>query len=301
MSEPTSTWPIATELPSELAFLANHISTYFNSNPPYNQATLGALIFTPPPQTPRLLLVQVTETGDPDTFSWAWEVPSGAPKSSDLTLLHALSRIVLEQTGLHLSRVHTMSGSQIGPQDENPQWIKLQFTCQVRELDCDNDRFYPQQTLAYQMGNPESYNFEAAKAQAKDPNTVPVRLNSQSHRQHAWATEEDLREFMNLGLYPNGANNQYQSMLDAFALYKQDYLDVSRSKAPASEPPAPSPPAPNPAASKSPAPSSKGASKRDSPVQAARAPSKLTKGSSKRSSSSKSKPDSSHFHRFRIS
>lgn len=293
MSDSSQAWPIATELPPELAFLANHISTYFSSNPPYNRAILGALIFTPPPQEPKLLLVQVREHADPNAFSWSWGVPSGSPQASDLTMLHALARIVHTQTGLHLNRVHMMSGSQVGPTEENPEWINIQFTVSVTELDCDIDPFSLQQTLAHQAGNPENYNFEAAQGHGRDPNTIPVTLNPQTHREHAWATEDDLREFMKSGLYPDGSAQQYQSMLDAFALYKQDYDLVNKSKAKRKE----SPPLPAP---KAPSPARKASTKKESITPTSRIPSKLSRSSSK-GSSSKSKPNPSQFHRFRIS
>ena len=51
--------PIITiDLPPTLTFLSNPISYYFNAAPPYNNVALGTLLFTPPPQTPRLLLLQ---------------------------------------------------------------------------------------------------------------------------------------------------------------------------------------------------------------------------------------------------
>lgn len=50
--------PISTDLPPTLTFLSNPIASYFNAAPPYNNVTLGALLFTLPPRTPRLLLLQ---------------------------------------------------------------------------------------------------------------------------------------------------------------------------------------------------------------------------------------------------
>lgn len=55
---PVVTSPISTELPPTLAFLSNPISHYLNAAPPYNNVTLGALLFSPPPHVPRLLLLQ---------------------------------------------------------------------------------------------------------------------------------------------------------------------------------------------------------------------------------------------------
>ena len=49
---------ITTDLPPTLTFLSNPISCYFNAAPPYDNVALGTLLFTPPRQTPRLLLLQ---------------------------------------------------------------------------------------------------------------------------------------------------------------------------------------------------------------------------------------------------
>ena len=50
--------PINTDLPPNLTFLSNPISYYLNAEPPYNNVMMGALVFTPPFLTPRLLLLQ---------------------------------------------------------------------------------------------------------------------------------------------------------------------------------------------------------------------------------------------------
>ena len=292
MSNRSLAWPIGTELPAELAFLANHISTYFNADPPYNKATLGATIFTPPPHTPKLLLIQMTKTSDPEAFSGAWEVPTGLPQPSDLTLLHALSRIIFERTSLRLSRVYAMPASEMGPDPDNPEWMKLLFTVQVKELDSDPGRFSQRQALAYEAGLPENYNFRAVRGEGTDPNSVQVLLNPQTHSRHAWVTEDDLREFATSGLYPIGEEKAFESMLDAFALYKQDCEQGSTRNKPTEKK------SPSPTTSSAPASSTK---KSGSPEKTSKSPGKSSKSNSARqSSSSKSKPDPSHFHRFRI-
>ena len=287
-------WPITTELPSELAFLANHISMYFNADPPFNNASLGALIFTPPPHTPRLLLIQVLKTSDPHAFSNLWEIPNGMPKPSDLTLLHALSRIILEQTGLHLSRVYSMPSSQTGPSDGGgSQWMKLQFSVQVSELEGDEDRFSHQQALAYAAGVPEDYNFETARSQVRDPNKIPIKLNSATHSKHAWATEEDLIEFANTGLYPTEAGNVYQPILDAFALYKQDCESVKNRKKSRDETQPPE------ALVNPPGQESDTTARQGSPKPPARQSPKPGKSNPGRHPGKSSKPDPKYFHRFR--
>ena len=223
MSQSSSAWPIHSQLPSEIAFLANPISSYFNADPPYNNASLGALIFSPVLQPPSLLLVQVCQNTDPHAFSGAWEVPSGAPQPHDLTMLHSLARIILEQTGLHLSRVHSMSGSEAGPgtlEQGDARWMKLQFTVHVSELASDAPDS-PQLERAYGDGAHEGSGLTSLTRPAIDLNAVPVTLDQGKYQRHAWVTEHDLQEFANSGLFPVEQTKQYQSMLDAFSLYRQ--------------------------------------------------------------------------------
>ena len=195
----------------------NDISMYYSANAPYNKASLGALIFTPSPQPPTLLLIQVSENSDPHAFSCAWGVPSGSPKPSDLTMLHALSRIILEQTGLHLSRVHTLSGSQVGPgsfESGEAKWMKLLFTVQVSGIGSGSAPAF--QHDEYQAGD------DRFTGKAKDVHTISRSLNHDRHQKHAWVTEADLMEFVSSGLFPMDAAKQYQAMLDAFSLYRQE-------------------------------------------------------------------------------
>lgn len=297
MSSSPPPWPIQSELPAELTFLANPISSYFDAKPPYNKASLGVLIFTPSPHPPNLLLVQVYLTADPHAFSCVWEAPTGSPMAEDLTMLHSLARITFAQTGLHLSRVHTMSGSQVGPgtiESGNAQWMKLHFTVQVSELETDpSDQSYlgPKHSDSIHDG----MKLEATTAGAKDLNSVPVLLDPTKHQKHAWVTESDLQEFVNSGLFPTEETKQYQSMLDAFSLQRQDAPSISNDLLP------------SPTLSQAPSSSS------DSPaIVPARADPfsespkrsvKVEKKSPKKrgTKADKTRPDASHFHRFRIS
>ena len=296
MSLPLPSWPIKSELPAELGCLANHISSYFSSNSPYNNASLGALIFTSPPQPPSLLLIQVSETSDPHAFSCAWEVPSGSPKSEDLTMLYTLARIILEQTGLHLSRVHTMSGSEVGPgtfENGNAQWMKLQFIVQVSELELDSNDS-SQHDKAYKDDNYAGFDLKVTKGKAKDVNSVPVLLNQEKHQKHTWVTENDLQEFVNSALFPAEETKQYQSMLDAFFLYQQETVQIQSGLL------------------QSPALSQAQSSSSDSTTFPAsgystsepmKPPLQTKKRTPKKkgTKADKARPSSSHFHRFRIS
>lgn len=205
--------PINTELPLALTFLSNPISYYFNAAPPYNNVTLGALLFTPPPHSPRLLLLQRAGSTDPHAFSDFWQIPCGSPKLSDPSMLHALARIIYEQTGLRLISVVTMCGAEIEPagwETANAQRMRMQFVVQVAELG-------PIQPDNSPFGKDFGYG-----GQGLDVNSLPIALNFATHRQHVWSREADLKEFINSGLYPVEKKAQYRMMLEAFIFYNRN-------------------------------------------------------------------------------
>ncbi|KAL9068449.1 MAG: hypothetical protein Q9161_006200 [Pseudevernia consocians] len=209
---------ITTDLPPTLTFLSNPISCYFNAAPPYNNVALGTLLFTPPRQTPRLLLLQRAGGMDPHAFSDFWQIPSGSPKPSDPTMLHALARIIFAQTGLRLQSVVTMSGIEIesaSVEIGNAQRMRMLFMVEVAELG-------PMQLDNSPFGKDFGYG-----SQGLDVDSVPIALNLGKHRQYLWSREEDLKEFINSGLYPIEERTQYRMMLEAFVFHNQNlaYLD----------------------------------------------------------------------------
>lgn len=133
-------------------------------------------------------------------------------------MLHALARIIFAQTGLRLQSVVTMSGTEIEPasfETGNAQRMRMLFMVQVAELG-------PMQLDNSPFGKDFGYG-----SQGLDVDSVPITLNLGKHRQHLWSREEDLKEFMNSGLYPIEERTQYRMMLEAFVFHKQDlaYLD----------------------------------------------------------------------------
>ena len=231
MSSSKDAWRFSTQLPHDLIFLANPISSYFSANPPYNNVILQALIFTPPPQPPHILLLQCAGGTDPHAFSAFWQVPSGSLSLSDQTLLHAMASIIHEQTGLQLSYVVTMSGTEIGPKPNawtgRSQWMRMLFMVEVVELRMIAERG---------AKSPEEFAFDEDSeygdqgsdiSQEPDLDAVNVTMNPEKHRLHVWATEEDLREFIKSGLYPIEETAQYQVMLEAFAFYRQDFAQLN--------------------------------------------------------------------------
>ena len=133
-------------------------------------------------------------------------------------MLHALARIVFDQTGLRLTSVITMSGTEKGlasVEAGKAQQIRMLFMVEVAELG------------SIQSGNPSFGRDFGYGSQGLDLNSVPIALNFDMFRRHAWSTEEDFKELIDSGLYPVEERAQYRMMLDAFVLHKQNlaYLD----------------------------------------------------------------------------
>lgn len=150
---------------------------------------------------------------DPHAFSDFWQIPSGSPKPSDPTMLHALARIVSDETGLLLTSVITMSGTETAPinvETGKSQIMRMLFMVEVAELgsvQSDDSSF----ETAFGYG-----------CQELNVSSIPVALELGKYRRHAWSTEEDLKELIDSGLYPVEERTQYRMMLDAFASHKQN-------------------------------------------------------------------------------
>ena len=95
------------------------------------------------------------------------------------------------------------------------QRMRMLFMVEVAEL-------VPMQLGNYPFGKHFGYG-----SQGLDINSVPVVSNHGEHRQHVWSKEEDLKDFINSGLYPIEKRIQYRMMLEAFVFQKQNraYLD----------------------------------------------------------------------------
>lgn len=162
---------------------------------------------------------QIAGGTDPHAFSDFWQIPSGSPKPSDPTMLHALARIIFEQTGLRLTSVVTMSGPETEAASSEtgyPQRMRMLFMVEVAEL-------RPMQLDNSPFGKDFGYG-----GQRLDFTYITVTLNPRKHRQHVWSREEDLKELIDSRLYPIEERAQYRMMLEAFVLHKQNlaYLDA---------------------------------------------------------------------------
>ena len=155
---------------------------------------------------------------DPHAFSDFWQLPSGSPKISDPTMLHTLARIIFEQTGLRLTSVVTMSGTEVEPgtfETGNALRMRMLFMVEVAELG------------PMQLDNSPFGKDFGCGSQEIDINSVQIALNLSKHRRHVWSREKDLKEFINSGLYPIEEKAQYRMMLEAFVFQKQNraYLE----------------------------------------------------------------------------
>ena len=150
---------------------------------------------------------------DPHAFSDFWQIPSGSPKTSDPTMLHALARIILDETGLRLTSVFMLSGIEQDPSSigtGKAQSMKMFFMVEVAELG------------SAQSGNPAFGKDFQYGSQELDLSSVPMNLNFGRYRRYAWSTEGDIQELINSGLYPVEERPQYRMMLDAFVFHKQN-------------------------------------------------------------------------------
>ena len=128
-------------------------------------------------------------------------------------MLHALVRIIFEETGLRLTSVAMMSGTEVEPasfDNEYAQRMRMQFMVEVAEVGS-----------LHLDDSPYGKDFGLG-SQRLDVSSVPIALNLGKHRQHVWAREEDLKELMNSGLYPLGEGAQYRMMLEAFVFHTQN-------------------------------------------------------------------------------
>lgn len=161
---------------------------------------------------------QIAGGTDPHAFSDFWQIPSGSPKSSDPTMLHTLARIISEQTGLRLTKLVTMSGTEEEPatfETGNAPRMRMLFMVEVAELG------------PMQLDNSPFGKDFGCGSQELDISTVRIDLNLSEHRRYVWSREEDLKEFINSGLYPIEEKAQYRMMLEAFVFQRQNlaYLE----------------------------------------------------------------------------
>ncbi|KAJ5097872.1 hypothetical protein N7532_004873 [Penicillium argentinense] len=185
--------------------VASHLH-YFNipladftaARPEFESFAVGGYIFARhDPAKPRILLLQRAIT---DTMGGCWEGPGGASEpESDKTLLDGVVREVLEETGLHVSRIVDL--------------VAVDSWQHLRRNRGDMLRIAKYSFIV------DVYEGELPREQ------IPVRLEASEHQAFEWAVEEEVRRSMQgsgryqLPLPPTG--HQGPNILRSFAWCKE--------------------------------------------------------------------------------
>lgn len=185
-------------LASHLQYFNTPLAEFTAARPEFESFGVGGYIFSHDESaTPRVLLLQRALT---DSMPGCWECPGGSYEPGiDGTLLDAVAREVLEETGLHVSRVvelvavdtwtHTRrNGSKF-------RIAKYSFIVEVYESVRQSD------------------------TQPVCSEDMPVQLMASEHQAFDWATEEDVRHSLQSGKYqlPPASPNIFRS----FELYRE--------------------------------------------------------------------------------
>ncbi|KAJ5102419.1 hypothetical protein NUU61_004641 [Penicillium alfredii] len=158
-----------------LEYFNTPLASFTAARPEFESFGVGAYIFSHDGASPlRILLLQRSLT---DSMGGFWEGPGGAYEPGvDETLLDGVVREVLEETGLHVSRiVELVAVDGWTHQRRNGAHIciaKYSFIVEVHEV-----------TRSSPQGEPQSVTW----------GDIPVRLEASEHQAFEWATEADVR------------------------------------------------------------------------------------------------------------
>jgi 8-oxo-dGTP pyrophosphatase MutT (NUDIX family) len=166
-------------LPPKLGSFTASLPEFQNSYNSTTKLVIGAFIFsyglqltpspvadadakleTPTPE-PRLLLLHRASA---DAYGDLWDFPGGSVEESDETIIDAVKREVMEETGLHVSEImecvgmHTWVNSRPGSDEK---CAKFSFTVKV--------------------------------AEERNCNHPEIKLAETEHQNFIWATEEDIK------------------------------------------------------------------------------------------------------------
>ncbi|KAK5657964.1 hypothetical protein OQA88_2516 [Cercophora sp. LCS_1] len=124
-------------------------STYLAANPAIYALIVSAVVV----HNSRVLLIRRSPT---DGFPLKWETPGGGVDPTDLTILSAVTRELLEETGLSTSRVARLLPGTVEFDAREGLWRKFFFLVEVNEAE-------------------------------------PVVLNPEEHVDFVWASADDVR------------------------------------------------------------------------------------------------------------
>lgn len=192
-------------IPSHLAHLAISRRDYLQLNQGIDDLVVSALILTPPPAPPngtgssiststtasltsapppqpKILLIRRAPT---DSFPLCWEPPGGGYDAADATILDAVARETLEETGLRISRfvkaISPFRVFQTGLPAQRKTWRSLAVLVEAEGV-----------------GPPDPPPPPPSPAAASQDAGVPVskaamvQLDAQEHCDFAWFSEEDV-------------------------------------------------------------------------------------------------------------
>ncbi|KAL8709360.1 MAG: hypothetical protein Q9220_005953 [cf. Caloplaca sp. 1 TL-2023] len=192
------------------------LDSFLEQNPAIDRLFCSAFIFAPPgivrgfsPTIPRRLLL-LRRASTHSNFPGLWEIPGALASEEDLTILQSLASMLSEQTNLQMCKVIRKVGADIKWTTEEKddgdlkeyRWMERSFEIEVVEIpDLTSEKVFDPESIAQFLGS------------------LPIVLDYQLHQEYAWATEEDIRKFLNTG---EGrqiiSKEEATKMLHAFAL-----------------------------------------------------------------------------------
>ncbi|KAB8078610.1 NUDIX hydrolase domain-like protein [Aspergillus leporis] len=197
-------------------------STFKASNPQWTNFVVGGLVFSrSPPKAPkeekcednqpRVLLLQRALT---DSLPGYWEGPGGGCEDTDETILAAVAREVVEESGLHVSRIVDLVGVEPWTKEKNGTMfyvVKFTFLVEV----------YEAQGVFGEDGEKQGEEKVEVEGEALKQWEDRVRLEPSEHSAFEWATEEEVR----LGLEERGKykflEDEGRNLLKAFRILEQ--------------------------------------------------------------------------------
>lgn len=170
-----------------LEYLNIPLAEFTASRPEFDSFAVGGYIFSPKELSDhglasqrRVLLLQRAET---DSMPGCWEGPGGASESDDKTLLDGVAREVLEETGLHVSKIAELVGVDSWTHTRRRDGFKFRIAKYSFIVEIyDAFKKLPDGTQA--------------PVATED---IPVRLEATEHQEFEWATEEEVQRSMQTG------------------------------------------------------------------------------------------------------
>ncbi|KAE8164416.1 NUDIX hydrolase domain-like protein [Aspergillus tamarii] len=160
---------------------------------------------------PRVLLLQRALT---DSLPGYWEGPGGGCEETDETILTAVAREVVEESGLHVSRIVDLVGVEEWTKEKNGTMVfaaKFSFLVEVHEA----------QGVFGDIAGPDREKTVEIEGDAVQRWEDRVRLEPSEHSTFEWATEEQVK----LGLEGKGKykilEDEGRNLMKAFRLVAQ--------------------------------------------------------------------------------